>query len=640
MSKALGPGLSVKVEGLSACYWDPVSGEPVYALREVALRLGSGDVLGVTGVSGGGKSTLAKALLGLIDSHPGIVGGSVRIDETPREQAPGNGSSRSASQDRRELSRYLRSGSFRKWRRDFDREAGDLRRGGSFLMLQEPRDTLNPYVTVGKLMQDTVRLQPLVAGSGEQAVKDALDQVELPSYVVDRYPAHLSTGMCQRVHLAMAITAGVRFLVADEPLIRLDLRTRSRVAALLQRTQEENGFTMLVLSHDLDLLRQLSGRIVVLKDGVVVEEDETRQFFAEPQHPYSKDLVRTFRELSEDVSIEEGRTSSPEPELEVVHVEQARKEFPEVVAVDQVSLSLYEGETLGLLGESGCGKTTLARMVIGLESPDRGVIELQITEPERLRPDRLPPKAWRELRSQVQLVYQDADTALDPWMKAGEAVEEAYCIHYPGLARPDRKRLVLSLFDELRLPEEKAFTYSVHLSGGESRRTIIAQSMAALGYGLEQQEGARLLVADEPTTGLDAETCMALIQFFAHCRETMGLTFLLVSHDLPILRRLCTRMAVMFRGKLVETGNSQVIATEPVGARHPFTAQILAASLAVGREIVTDGELATTSQGGCAFYAHCHHPDRCPEQCSQEPPLAGGGGHQVACWFEQPGGEG
>lgn len=635
---AAGPasGLGLSVQGLSVCYWEPVTGEPVFAVREFGLKAAPGEAIGVTGVSGGGKSTLAKALLGLVNAEPGIVSGDLRIGPVPEDDTSPQAAG--AIPSRRELIAHLKSRECRTWRRSFRVSVSSLRKSGSFLLLQEPRDTLNPYLPIGQLLANSLS-QP-ADPNVETRVREILEQVELPSHVADRYPAELSTGMCQRVHLGLALSSGIRLLLADEPLIRLDLRTRAKVAELLKRLHQEQGFTMILLSHDLNLIRELTDRVLVLKGGTVVEHGSVDQVLRTPEHDYSAGLVSTFRRLYGGQAHPECDSGRCEGERDAVQVAQVRKEFPSVVAVDGVSLAIRAGESVGLLGESGCGKTTLARLLIGLDTPGAGTIALALGEAEKFRPDRAPPKAWREMRSKVQLVYQDADTSLDPRVAAGECVEEAYRIHYPGLARDHRQRLVASLFASLRLPREKSSTLARYLSGGEARRVVIAQSMAALGYGLSGDEPAsgRLLIADEPTTGLDAETCMTLIEFLRDCREEMRLTLLVISHELPIVRWLCGRVAVMFRGKLVETGPHDIVREGRLLPRHPFSEQLLAASRGGSAELIRDSELFGLAETrGCPFHPHCHHSERSEKRCSESPPLRGTADHKIACWFEDPG---
>ncbi|MDA1139249.1 MAG: ATP-binding cassette domain-containing protein [Planctomycetota bacterium] len=628
-------GLPLRIRSLSVCFYSPQAGELVWALKNCSLAADAGEVIGITGVSGGGKSTLARAMLGLVDSRPGIVGGRLFTEGANDEEyigfVPEQGDSNESL-----FTACSRSSDWKRWRRTFENQADHLRRSGAYLMLQEPRDTLNPYLTIGRILSQTC--------TGDLNVADALELVELPSTVTGLYPAQLSTGMCQRVHLAMALSSGIRLLIADEPLIRLDMRIRAHAAELLGRIQRERGFTLILLSHDLHLLQKLVTRIYVLEDGRMVEHGEFADLWENAEHDYSRQLFSTFRELFSGAEAPRQRSSSvaehqdhEEPGERVAKISGVTKQFGKTTAVDDVSLAVNEGECVGLLGESGCGKTTLARLVIGLDTAQEGEIKLNLADARAFRPNAATPTEWRRIRSSLQLIYQDADTALDPESTAGEAVEEAYQIHYPRLTAGERGGLIRSLFCSLHLSEKLLHTKSCFLSGGEARRTIIAQSMAALGFGLHiPDRGRQLLIADEPTTGLDAENCASLISFLDEAKRQMGLTLLIISHDLPILRKLCSRIAVMYSGRIVEQGGPEVIQDASPGMRHPFTEQLMNASWGGwSKELeVREGQQNEVRGTGCVFFHECSHPLRDSDQCALNPPLAGSDLHQIACWFE------
>jgi peptide/nickel transport system ATP-binding protein len=517
---------------------------PVAAVRGVSLEVGRGEVLGVVGESGSGKSVTGYALMRILDAGGSITAGEARFDGVDLRRAA-------------------------------EREMTRLRGREIAMIFQNPRAALNPVRKVGRQIEDVLvaHARATRADARAKAVA-ALEAVRIRDAAAraEAYPFQLSGGMCQRVMVALALACDPRLLIADEPTTGLDITTQKAVMDLIAGLIRERGMSAILITHDLGLAAQYCDRIAVMKDGAVVEDGPAAALFAAPRHAYTRKLVDATPRHGADIRRllpAEARTPAPDrPALgaPLLEVERLVKTFPSaagpVTAVREVGFTLREGETLGLVGESGCGKSTTSAMIVRLLDPDSGAIrfageDLAATPASRFARD---PR-----RGAVQMVFQDAGDSLNPRWTARRAISEPLRRLTP-LKPADRDARIAELAALVGLPAPLLDRFPHQLSGGQKARVGIARAIATR---------PRLLVLDEPTAALDVSIQAVVLNLLADLRARLGMSMLFVSHDLHVVRLLCDRVVVMRAGEVVESGDAEQVMTAPAD---PYTRALIAAA--------------------------------------------------------------
>lgn len=511
-------------------------------LHGVDLRVAAGECVAVVGGSGAGKSVLARTLVGL-------AGEGARADVRADRLAL--------------LGRDALRFSARDWRAARGRDVG--------LVLQDALGSLDPLRTVGAEVGEALAVRrpggrdpegggarPSRAERAER-VLTALDEAGLPEPGVRarQRPGELSGGMRQRALIASAVVARPPLLVADEPTTALDATVAARVLALLGGLRDA-GTAVVLITHDLGAVARVADRVVVLRDGRVVEEGTTAAVLAAPRADYTRELVAAAR-------LGDGPGAVPEPGGALLEGHGLRRTFPlpgggSVPAVDGVDVVVRAGEAVGLVGESGSGKTTLARLLLAADAPDAGEVLLDG------RPwSALPERDRRALRPGVRLVPQDPLGSVDPRLTVRAVLRAALATGPRPPARADRDAAAVALLARVHLPAEVLDRRPRTLSGGQRQRVAIARALAS---------GPRVLLLDEPVSALDVQVQAAVLDLLAELRRDTGVAMVLVSHDLGVIRRVCDRVLVMSRGRVVEQGPVPDVFGAPA---HPVTRDLLAA---------------------------------------------------------------
>jgi peptide/nickel transport system ATP-binding protein len=585
----------------------PCGGGVVHAVRGVSWTLAPGEVLAVVGESGAGKSATALALLGLLPPSA-QVRGSVRLDGLELVGlAP---------------------------------ERLNAVRGARLALIpQDPLSSLNPVSPLGHQVADAVRVHDRSA-SRRAAAERAVELLALVGIGDARrrlgcYPHELSGGMRQRVLIAMALAHDPEVIVADEPTSALDVTVAAQVLETLARLRAQTGAAMVLITHDLGVVASVADRVLVMQAGVAAETGSVEDIFSRPRSPDTRRLLAAVPRLagSQDRDRQPRRDAAKavSPVLTVrdlvTHLalpgqRLARRPPRPVHAVCGVSFELSSAKTLGLVGESGSGKSTLARSLLGLVPTTSGTVRL-----DGRKLTGIDARRRRALATDLQIVFQDASASLDPRMPVDALVAEPLRIH--GGFDDHGPRLVRELLATVGLGADHGSRYRHQLSGGERQRVGIARALA-----LEP----KVLVLDEPVSSLDLVTRAALLRLLADLQDRRGLAYLFIAHDLAVVRHLADEVAVMYLGKLVETGPAAEVYSAPA---HPYTEALLSAVPCpdprierVRRRIVLAGEVpdACDPPSGCRFRTRC---PRAQPLCAEEEPalVERGQGHPVACHF-------
>ncbi|PFG36788.1 peptide/nickel transport system ATP-binding protein [Flavimobilis soli] len=488
-----------------------------------------GRTLGVVGESGSGKSMLVKALTGLLPTGVTTTGAAL-LDGIPVNLAA----------------------SERAW--------GRVRGRKVVLVLQDPFTSLDPLHRCGWQVMASSPTRGRAARRAE--VVRRLAEVGLPARVARQYPHELSGGMRQRVAIAAALASDPQLLIADEPTTALDVTTQREILDLLASLQQARGMTLVLITHDLGLAEERCDDLVVMRAGTIVERGRAADVFADPQHPYTQALSEAARGRV--------RTSGERAEAPVaLRASGLVKQFrgADERAVDDVTIEVRDGECVGVVGESGSGKTTVARCVVGLETPDEGTIEVRAPGADGLAATTALTPAQRARA--VQIVFQDPYSALNPALTIGTMLREALDVAARGesgsgdAGRPGERRTVDELLTMVGLPTSYARRRPARLSGGERQRVAIARALAP---------APRVLVCDESVSALDVSVQAQVLDLLARLRAELGLTILFISHDLGVMQQVTDRVYVMRAGKVVETGPTAQVLREP---EHPYTRTLL-----------------------------------------------------------------
>lgn len=540
---------ALEIEHLSLSFRN--GGVYTRVIHDVSLRVRSGKVLGVVGESGSGKTVSSLACMGLLPAdRVRIEGGTAHFKEHIDLLAHGFEGARAC-------------------------------RGAKMAMIfQEPMSSLNPSMRCGEQVAEVVRLHRGLSGrqAVENAVLEHFEEVELPDprAMMMRYPHELSGGQKQRVMIAMALAGNPELIIADEPTTALDVTVQKSIVALLKRLQHERGLSMLFISHDLELVAQISDDIAVMWQGRVVEQGKADALIADPAHPYTRGLLAcrppntgTRIELLtvQDVLAERpasGRIfSSPSVKTPVLEVRDVHKSFVTrrnllgrptkfFNAVRGVSFDVYKGETLGIVGESGCGKSTLSRMVTGLLRPDSGEVLWHLNT--------------QHDSPAVQLVFQDPYSALNPRITAAGCLTEALRVSGQAESAASAREGALKLMEEVGLPAGLADRYPKAFSGGQRQRLVIARALCT---------NPQVLLLDESVAALDISVQAQVLNLLNRLKEERGLTYLFISHDLGVVRFMSDRILVMYKGQIEEIGDAGTVMNSPKSA---YTRQLVAAA--------------------------------------------------------------
>ncbi|SDK35052.1 ABC transporter ATP-binding protein [Billgrantia gudaonensis] len=507
------------------------------AVKGLDFTLHRNETLALVGESGSGKSATALAILRLIEREGGtITRGRIRLfDEKPHD-----------------LTRLS------------DRQMQAIRGRLVSMVFQEPMTALNPTMTVGRQLTEVLeRHASLTRRELRRQAVAALERVQVPRAAerLGQYPHELSGGQRQRVMIAMALATGPRLLIADEPSTALDVTTQAEILALLRRLQAETEMGVLFITHDLGVVAEMADRVLVLKAGRQIESAPARALFTAPQAPYTRRLLDAAPRLGA------GSPTLPatSPLLEVSDLVTAypgRRAHPfaarqPVRAVDGVSLQIGRGETLGLVGESGCGKSSLARSILRLAPIQSGSIRLEGSVVSQLHGRHLLP-----MRRAAQMIFQDPFASLNPRLPAWKLVTEPALIH--GLVgERERRDLAASLLSEVTLDSAHLDRYPHQFSGGQRQRLCIARALSVR---------PRLIVADEPVSALDVSIARQVTELLQDIQQRHGLSLLFITHDMAVVERISHRLAVMLGGRIVETGPTAEVLTSP---RHDYTRKLI-----------------------------------------------------------------
>ncbi|MCD0503539.1 dipeptide ABC transporter ATP-binding protein [Bordetella petrii] len=564
-SLALPDNRVVQVSDLSVRF--STSERTVDAVRNLSFHVDRGETLAIVGESGSGKSVTSLALMRLVEHGGGkIIGGSMLLRR--------------------------RAGSVV----DLARAPGSIMRGirgaDVAMIFQEPMTSLNPVFTAGDQIAESIRVhQGKDKASARAEALRMLERVRIPEarQVLDRYPHQLSGGMRQRVMIAMALSCKPQLLIADEPTTALDVTIQAQILQLIRQLQEEMDMGVIFITHDMGVVAEVADRVLVMYRGDKVEEGGSDAVFHEPRHSYTRallsavprlgamegtDLPAKFPLLRVDTQ-HEAPAIAPHDTLRedaqpILRVKDLITRFDvpsglfgrvkrRVHAVEKVSFDLYPGETLALVGESGCGKSTTGRSLLRLVESQSGAIEFG---GQNIRD--LPPSTLQGLRRNIQFIFQDPFASLDPRVTVGFSIMEPLLVH--GIAKGEAARQrVAWLLEKVGLPAEHASRYPHEFSGGQRQRIAIARALAL---------NPKVVVADESVSALDVSIQAQIVNLMLDLQRDLGVAFLFISHDMAVVERVSHRVAVMYLGQIVEIGPRRAIFENP---QHPYTRKLISA---------------------------------------------------------------
>ncbi len=542
------------------------------AVRDISYSLEKGECLGIVGESGSGKTISTLALMRLIPRAGKISGGELIFN-----------SKRSGNVAIQNLA---------------EKEMRHFRGNEIGMIFQEPLTSLNPVLTCGSQVMEAIMLhQGVRKAESRNRTLELFKKVKLPrpESILDSYPHQLSGGQKQRVMIAMAISCNPSLLIADEPTTALDVTVQKAILELMQELQEENGMSIIFISHDLGVIAEIASKTAVMYKGQIVEQGNVLDIFSNPQHPYTKGLlacrppldkrlhflptVADFMKMDgpmpqtpkealnkglglNEITPEERRKShqklySRQP---IIKLENLKTYFPInkgifgkttdfVKAVDDISFDIYPGETLGIVGESGSGKTTLGRTILRLIEPTSGNISYR--EQDILK---LSQEEMRPLREKLQIIFQDPYSSLNPHMTVGESILEPMRVHRIGNDEQERKTKALELLERVNMDPSQFDRYPHEFSGGQRQRICIARALAL---------NPEFIVCDECISALDVSVQAQVINLLSELKRDFGFTYLFISHDISVVKFISDRMIVLYNGKIEEAGDADEIYFNP-----------------------------------------------------------------------------
>ncbi|WP_455269678.1 ABC transporter ATP-binding protein [Rhizobium herbae] len=518
-----------------------VEGGSVDAVKNVSFQLYRGETIAVVGESGSGKSVTARTVMGLLTKRATVSDRS------------------SIAYDGKNVLKFS------------DRQRRALRGNRISMIFQEPMSSLNPVYTIGAQIIEAIRVHQKM--SRKQAVERTLEllrqvQIPDPEARLNQYPHQLSGGQRQRIMIAMALSNNPDVLIADEPTTALDVTVQAQILNLIRDLQKTLGMAVILITHDLTVVRQFSDYVYVMQNGEVKEHNTTSALFQNPQHPYTRHLLNSEPKGManpmpvDSAAILEGRNVRVSFMLK--HGGFFKPQLKELVAVDSLSIKLHRHETLGIVGESGSGKTTFGQALVKLLTADGGEILFDGQSIEKKTRDEMRP-----LRSRMQIVFQDPFSSLNPRMSVGQIIEEGLVVNKLGATRSERLERVKEALNSAGLPNNILSRFPHEFSGGQRQRIAIARAIA-----LEPE----FILLDEPTSALDLSVQAQIIELLRKLQDEKGLSYLFISHDLKVVRALCHRVVVMQHGKIVEEGPVEDVLTHPKTA---YTERLVRAAFEV-----------------------------------------------------------
>lgn len=515
----------------------------INAVKGISFGLDENQALGIVGESGSGKSQTMLAILGLLASN-GQASGKAVFNGQDLLSLPA-------------------------------RELNQIRGADIGLIFQDPMTSLNPYLSIATQMVEVLLAHKDI--SKQQALDESIAmlnavKIRQAEQRIQQYPHEFSGGQRQRIMIAMALLCKPKLLIADEPTTALDVTVQGEILELLAELRREMGISIILITHDLGVAAEVCDHIQVMRHGQILESASKEQLFAQPQHEYTQALLACIPRLNDNrkrlltVSGETEQTTGHAPVTNsgqtILSVENLRVQFPAkpnpIIAVENVSLEIKQGEVLGIVGESGSGKSTVARAILGFNSPVNGSIKWHGKELLGLT-----NAAYRPLRKQIQVVFQDPLASLNPRMTAGQIIAEPLRLFQPDLSKSQRINIAAEWMAKVGLDRNLINRYPHEFSGGQCQRIGIAKALVV---------EPELLICDEPVSALDVSVQAQVINLLQDLQQQLGLSLLFIAHDLSVVKHISDRIMVMQKGRVVETADKHSIYNQP---QHPYTQALI-----------------------------------------------------------------